>query len=314
MPKRILLLPLVAGLVFAAEPPAGGKWIVGMSQCNLGEPWRVQMNADIGAAAAAHPEIEVVFKDAQNDTLRQGAQIGEFVNSGVNVLIVSPKEAVPLTPPIADAYRRGIPVIVLDRKVLGQEFTQFIGADNRVIGRSAGLWIARRVQQLPRVKAGGRARVVELKGLMTSTPAQDRDSGFREGIKGAPIDLVFEADMKWLEPASREEMESALAVNDQIDLVYAHNDPGAHGAYLAARAAGRADDILFVGIDGLPQEGRVYVREGILAASFEYPTGGREAVESAIKLLHNEAVPKVIKLKSRFFTRDNLAEGGEWIQ
>ena len=285
-----------------------------MSQCNLGEPWRVQMNADIRAEAAAHPEIEVVFKDAQNDTLRQGAQIGEFVNSGVNVLIVSPKEAVPLTPPIAEAYRKGIPVIVLDRKVLGGEFTQFIGADNRVIGRSAGQWIARRMGELPRVKAGGRARVVELKGLMTSTPAQDRDFGFREGIRGAPIDIVFEADMKWLEPASREEMESALAVNDRIDLVYAHNDPGAHGAYLAARAAGRADGIIFVGIDGLPQEGRIYVREGILAATFEYPTGGREAIDSAIRLLHGETVPRVVKLKSRFFTRDNIATGGEWIQ
>jgi ribose transport system substrate-binding protein len=314
MPKRILLLPLIAGLAFAAEPPAGKTWLIGMSQCNLGEPWRVQMDADIKAAAAGHPELEVVFKDAQNDTLRQCAQIEEFINSGVSLLIVSPKEAVPLTAPIAEAFHKGIPVIVLDRRVLGEDFTQFIGADNRLIGRSAGRWIARRIEQLSRVKEGGRARVVELKGLMTSTPAQDRSAGFREGIKGAPIDIVFEADMKWLEPEAREEMESALAVNDQIDLVYAHNDPGAHGAYLAARAAGRADDILFVGVDGLPQEGRIYVREGLLAATFEYPTGGREAIESAIRILHNEPVPKFVRLKSRFFTRENLAQGGEWIQ
>jgi ribose transport system substrate-binding protein len=313
MLKRILLLPLTAGLVFAAEPSAGKKWIIGMSQCNLGEPWRVQMNADIKAAVAAHPELEVVFKDAQNDTLRQRAQIEEFVNSGVSVLIVSPKEAVPLTPPIAEAFHSGIPVIVLDRRVAGADFTQFIGADNRLIGRSAGQWIARRLAQLPHVKAGGRARVVELKGLMTSTPAQDRNTGFREGIKGAPIDLVFEADMKWLEPEARKEMESALGVNARIDLVYAHNDPGAHGAYLAAQAAGRAEGIIFVGVDGLPQEGQVYVREGLLAATFEYPTGGREAVESALKLLHGESVPKVITLKSRVFTAGNIAQGGEWL-
>ena len=42
-----------------------------MSQCNLGEPWRVQMNADIKSAADKHPEIKVVYKDAQNDTLKQ---------------------------------------------------------------------------------------------------------------------------------------------------------------------------------------------------------------------------------------------------
>ena len=235
------------------------------------------------------------------------------MNSGVNVLIVSPKEAAPLTPPIAAAYQRGIPVIVLDRQVLGAAFTQFIGADNRLIGRSAGQWIAQRLAKLPRVQAGGRARVVELKGLMTSIPAQDRHAGFREGIKGAPVDVVFEADMKWLEPEARKEMESALGVHPEIDLVYAHNDPGAHGAYLAARAAGRAGDIIFVGIDGLAQEGQVYVREGLLAATFEYPTGGREAIDSALVLLRGSIVPKVVTLKSRVFTKENIAQGGEWL-
>jgi ribose transport system substrate-binding protein len=125
------------------------------------------------------------------------------------------------------------------------------------------------------------------------------------------VDFVFVADMKWLEPQARTEMESALAVNDQIDLVYAHNDPGAHGAYLAAKAAGRDKEILFVGIDALPQEGQTYVRQGILAASFEYPTGGREAVASAVEILQGRAIPKTITLRSRVFTPENIARGGD---
>src|SRR5215208_7155830 len=44
-------------------------FVIGMSQCNLGEPWRVQMNEDIKKAAATHPTLHVVFKDAQNDSL-----------------------------------------------------------------------------------------------------------------------------------------------------------------------------------------------------------------------------------------------------
>ena len=72
-----------------------------MSQCNLGEPWRVQMNADVKKAADAHPEIKVIFKDAQNDTLKQQAQIEEFISAGVNLIIISPKEAAPLTPVVA---------------------------------------------------------------------------------------------------------------------------------------------------------------------------------------------------------------------
>jgi ribose transport system substrate-binding protein len=245
----------------------------------------------------------VIFKDAQNDTLRQRAQIEEFVSAGVDVLIVSPKEAAPLTPPVAAAYKAGIPVIVLDRRVLGADYSCFIGADNKRIGRAAGRWIRERLR--------GRGKVVELKGLMTSTPGQDRHSGFREAISGTGIEVIFEADMKWLEPQARAEMESALSRFRQIDLVYAHNDPAAHGAYLAAKAAGREKEMLFVGIDGLPQEGQVYVRQGLLAACFEYPTGGKEAVQAALDILGGKAPPKEVSLDSRVFTRENIDRGGE---
>lgn len=276
-----------------------------MSQCNLGEPWRVQMNLDIKKTAGQHPELRVIFKDAQNDSLKQRAQIEEFINAGVDLLIVSPKEAAPLTPPAAAAFDKGIPVIVLDRRILGDKYTCFIGADNKKIGRAAGEWIVQRL--------GGRGRVVELKGLMTSTPGQDRHSGFQDGIKGSGIEIIFEADMKWLEPDARREMESALARFQAIDLVYGHNDPGAHGAYLAALAAGREKDIIFVGIDGLPHEGQVYVRQGILEASFEYPTGGAEAIAIALKILQGESVPREIVLNSRVFTKENIDRGGDWI-
>jgi ribose transport system substrate-binding protein len=295
------LCALLAAGLFSIQ--AQRSWTIGMSQCNLGEPWRVQMNADIKKAADAHAELKVVFKDAQNDNLRQAAHIEEFVRSGVNLIIVSPKEAAPLTQPVSDAYRKGIPVIVLDRRVLGNDYTCFIGADNKKIGRAAGKWIARNL--------GGKGKVVELKGLMTSTPGQDRNSGFREGIRGSAIDVIFEADMKWLEPNARKEMESALARFPSIDLVYAHNDPGAHGAYLAAKAAGREKQMKFVGIDALPHEGQMYVRQGLLAASFEYPTGGKEAVETALRILAGQNVEREIVLPSKVYTQENIARGGE---
>lgn len=276
------------------------KWTIGMSQCNLGEPWRGQMNADIKKAAESHPQLKVVFKDAQNDTLKQRAQMEEFISAGVDVIIISPKEAAPLTPVVAQAYQKGIPVIVLDRRVLGDQYTCFIGADNKKIGKAAGKWIAETLR--------GKGKVVELKGLMTSTPGQDRHTGFREGIKDTDIEVVFEADMKWLEPNARKEMESALARFDKIDLVYAHNDPGAHGAYLAAMAAGREKDIKFVGIDALAQEGQVYVKQGVLAASFEYPTGGKEAIDVTLSILNGKKVPKEITLSSRVFTAGNISQ------
>jgi ribose transport system substrate-binding protein len=261
------------------------------------------MNTDIAAAAAKHPELKVIFKDAQNDTLQQRAQVEEFVNSKADLIIISPKEAQPLTEPVAHAMAAGIPVIVLDRRLLGTNYTCFIGADNKRIGRAAGEWIVKTL--------GGKGNVVELMGLQTSTPGQDRHKGFLETIAGTDIKVVFSADMKWLEPDARKEMESALARFDKIDLVYAHNDPGAHGAWLAAQAAGREKQMKFVGIDALPQEGVSYVKQGILDVTFQYPTGGAEVVDTALKVIHGESVPREIVLGTRVFTKERVAQGGE---
>lgn len=300
-------IALVSMASFAADKGTKeNPWVIGMSQCNLGEPWRVQMNADIEAAAAQHDNIKVIFRDAQNDTLKQRAQIEEFGSQGVDLLLVSPKEAAPLTPPIAKLYKAGTPVIVLDRAVMGNDFTSFIGADNKLIGKAAGEWVKN--------KLNGEGKIVELKGLMTSIPGQDRHQGFRDGLGTGNIEVVFEADMQWLEPNARKEMESALSRFPKIDLVYAHNDPAAHGAWLAAKAAGREKDILFVGIDGLSHEGQQYVKQGILSVCFEYPTGGKEAVEMALKVLAGEQVEKKVVVPSRFFTPENIEKGGEWLK
>ena len=285
-----------------AERKAKSTYIIGMSQCNLGEPWRGEMNTQIKTAADKHPNVKVVFKDAQNDTLKQRAHVEEFVSANVDLIIISPKEAQPLTEPVAKAVEAGIPVIVLDRRLLGDNYTCFIGADNKKIGRAAGQWIIK--------KLGGKGKVVELKGLMTSTPGQDRDSGFREAVAGSAFEIVFEADMKWLEADARKEMESALSRFNKIDCVYAHNDPGAHGAYLAAKAAGREKEMVFVGIDALPQEGVAYVQQGILDATFQYPTGGAEAIDAALKILAGQAVPKEVTLGSRVFDKETVAQGG----
>lgn len=307
----IFMLALLVGLAGCSKQQATTKkgtaenpWRIGMSQCNLGEPWRVQMNADIKLAASKHPELRVYYKDAQNQTTVQQDQIREFITQGVDLIIISPKEARPLTKPVAEAIDAGIPVIVLDRKIEGTKYTCFIGADNVKIGREAGKYLVKLL--------GGNGKVVELKGLMTSTPGQERHQGFMEGIKGSKIEIIFDADCHWLEPDAQREMQSALARFSDIDAVYAHNDPSAHGAWKAAQMEGkdREKTIKFIGIDALPNEGIRYVRDGILSATFQYPTGGQEAIETALKILKGESVPKNITLGTRIFTKDSVEKGG----
>jgi len=303
-----LLVPAACGS--GKRGGAGTKespWVIGMSQCNLGEPWRVQMNADVESAVAKHENLRLVAKDAQNDALKQRAQVDELVAQGIALLIISPKETAPLTKPVAAAFDAGVPVIVLDREVEGDKFTSFIGADNEKIGRAAGAFAAKLL--------GGTGNIVELKGLMTSTPGQQRNKGFRSAIAAHPgLEVVFEADMQWLEPNARKEMQSALAAHSKIDLVYAHNDPGAHGAYLAAKDAGREKEMKFIAIDALPHEGVAYVKDGILDATLQYPTGGAEAVAMALALLKGDKADKRVTLGTRLFTRENVDKGGEPVE
>ena len=147
---------------------------------------------------------------------------------------------------------------------------------------------------------------LEIKGLPGSTPARDRSDGFREAIAAYPdIHIIHDPVANGLREEAMTQMEAALAAHPHIDLVYAHNDPMAIGAYLAARAKGRDTEMKFIGIDGLPglDGGRQAVADGKLAATFVYPTGGKEAVEIAEKILHGEQVPHRITLPTERITK-----------
>jgi ribose transport system substrate-binding protein len=290
------------------SPPGSASYTIGYSQCNRGEPWREQMDTDIQRHASEHSSIRLIMKDAQNDALTQQAHIKEFIAQRVSLIIISPKDT-SLTQAVAEAFQAGIPVIVLDRKVQGDQFTCFIGADNRVIGAAVGRWVIE--------KLGGRGNVVELKGLGSSTPAIERSEPFHEAIAATDIKIVYEADMEWLGDKAREKMQAALARNPQtggINLVYGANDPAAIAAYYAAKDAGCEKQMLFVGVDALPQEGIEAVRKGILNATFQYPNGADVAIDTALEVLQGHSAPKTITLGTRLFTPDNVERGGEPVE
>lgn len=291
----------------AKRGTADNPWVIGMSQCNNAEPWRVQMNNDLQAAADKHANLKLILKDAQNKSSTQQDQVREFIRQKVDLLIISPKEAKPLTRPVGEAMDAGIPVVVLDRAIEGDKYTCFIGADNIQIGRQAGKYMVKLLD--------GKGQIVELKGLMTSVPGQDRHKGFMEGIEGSRIKILADPDCEWLEEKAQAEMNSILSRFPKIDAVYGHNDPMAHGAYLAAKAEGKGREkgIHFIGIDALPHEGVKYVKQGILTATFEYPTGGAEAIDVALKILSGQTVPKKIVLGTRLFDKSNVDQGGEVI-
>lgn len=283
---------------------ADGKYTIGMSQANLAEPYRVRMDDDIRKAAQKVPQFEEVqFSDAAKDNSKQVTDVENLITKQVDLLMISPNEAAPLTDVVRKAYNQGIPVVVLDRKVDGDAYTTYIGADNVAIGKQAGEFF--KTTLLPQ---GG--KIVQIKGLSGSTPAAEREEGFKQGIAGSKIEIVATADGEWERSVGQQKMDALLKAHPEIQAVYSQNDPMAEGAWLAAQAANRPD-LKFVGIDGLPipSGGIKAVEEGRLQATNLYPTGGAEAVEAAKKLLVDcQQVPKSQTLGTELITKQNAAE------
>jgi ribose transport system substrate-binding protein len=182
--------------------------------------------------------------------------------------------------------------------------------DNRAIGRMAGQFI---VDQLIKKNGAPRGNVVFLRGLLGVEAEINRDGGARDVLNRYPdIHIVAEPVANWIQAEAHDRMTEVLRVQPKIDVVYGHNDPMAIGAYLAAKELGRDKEMIFTGVDGLggPSGGIKKVMDGVLAATFVYPLGVKEAVEVSQKIMRDAGYkpPKVITLDSIMVTPDNAAD------
>ena len=258
------------------------RYVIGMSQCS-DDSWRHKMNDEILREAMFYEGVSVEIRSAHDDNRRQQEDIQYFIDKKVDLLIVTTNEAAPITPIVEEAFDKGIPVIVVDRKILSDKYTAFMGADNYEIGREVGKYLA--------AKLGGKGNIVELTGLSGSTPAMERHQGFMSAISRYPdIHLLARADAAWEREPGRIIMDSLLRIYPKIDAVYSHNDRIAPGAFEAAEKLGRAKDIVFVGIDALPGKGNgvELVLDSVLDATFIYPTNGDKVLEMAMNILEKK--------------------------
>lgn len=297
---------LVSSTVWVAAKATTPVYVIGFSQATTTEPWRLLFNREIRAEAAKHEEIELLVRDGMDDIVKQAADIEEFIDRRVDAILISPKVAYALTEVVNRAFDDGIPVIVLDRDLANDRYTQFIGGDNELIGRTAGEYAVELLGGAGKAKGN----VVEIWGGKGSSPAHDRHAGFHEiiGHESGITVLNDQIDGDWKQDIGYEIMIEALETYPDIDLVYAHNDPMAYGAYLAAKDLGRERGLAFLGIDGIPVEGVNWVREGILTATFVYKTPGAEGIRQALKLLKGEPIERRIILPTETVDSANAEE------
>ena len=289
-----ICLVLMTWLIVGCEQKP--KYIIGVSQCSE-DIWREKQNAELRMAAYCQNDVELRFAAAYDSDERQIEQIDSLVASGIDLLIVAPNQVKTISPAIDRAYDKGIPVIVFERKTNSEKYTAFISADNYEMGHTMGEYIVNRLN--------GKGQVLEIIGLDGSSPAIERHNGFMDALKDEPgIKVVGSLQGDWTEPTAYEATKQWLAENKEVrvDLVFGANDRSAMGARKALGAG-----VLYCGIDGLPgKEGGIQlVRDGVLDASYIYPTHGDQIIDLAINILEKKSYEKETLMMSAIVTKDN---------
>ena len=200
----------------------------------------------------------------------------EYLDQDIDVLIISASKAKPLTPIVEEVYRAVIPVIVIDRKIASDSYTNHIGADNKQIGEMAGEYISRLLNN--------KGRVLEITGIPSSSPADDRAYGFEQALsRHKGISIVGKVDGQWLQKVAGQQVLNRPGILDSVDAIFAHNDVMGLGAYRAIRSLHHGP-LPIIGVDALPGKGMGLglIRDGILKATLLYSTGGWEAKGNAV--------------------------------
>ena len=278
---RSITFLLTLFILLTACTKEKSRYIIGVSQCSDDE-WRHKMNNEITREALFYDGVSVEIRTAKDNNEIQKKDIEYFINKGVDLLIVAPNEAIPITPVVEKAFDKGIPVVVVDRKILSDKYTAYVGADNYEIGKAVGEYVANLLEK--------KGNIVEIAGLEGSTPAIDRHQGFINALNNYPdIKLLNHFDAGWLQSVATEKMDTALAHYPDIDLVFAQNDRMAVGAYLAWKKSNRKK-MAFIGIDALPgkEYGVDQVLNKVLDATFMYPTGGDIVMQVAMSILQKQ--------------------------
>ena len=293
----IIYVAIIVLLTGCAQQPR--KYVIGVSQCSE-DTWRDKLNDELKMGEYLNDSLIVKLASSNDDNVLQNKQINQFVDEGVDLLIVSPNQLSAISKAVERAYDKGIPVILYDRKTNSDKYTAFIGCDNYTIGKSMGTFIAQQLQ--------GKGRIVEISGLEGSSPALERHRGFMDAIKPYPgLQVVASEGGNWKEEGGIQAMKRILKQTQDFDYVFAHNDRLAWGAYVAARQMRVKRNYKYTGVDGMATEGGglELVRDGIFEASYLYPTKGDEVIALAMKILKHKPYKRDNYLSTSIITQAN---------
>lgn len=283
----------------ATKSAVGGPYVVGFPQNNMSNDWHRAQVMAVKEVLDQHANIHFIYSDARGDTAQNIANIESMVKRGIDLLIVSPRNTTALTPVIAKVRKKGIPVVLLTRRILTDDYTAFVAANDDKIAQRAALYMAKQLN--------GHGRILVLQTEPTGGTATKRTAGFLSEIaRYENIHVVAVCPTNGSRTDAVKAVEQALKDGLEFDAIFAQSDSMASGARQALKAAGTdPKSKLIVGIDYIT-EAREAIRAGEQDAAFTYPTSGREGAELAVRILNGENVRRDVEVPSEMVTSGNV--------
>lgn len=297
----------VLGTVATAE-----TMTIGITQNNVGvDSYQTTYEKAFIEAAAANPDVEAVVLDAGGDVARQIAQVEDLIQQEVDAIIIWPTNGEAVIPAVRKASQAGIPVVVTNSNIEEQGFdfiSSFSGPDNITQGARAAEIMCDKFKAMG---TDGEAQIVQISGQPGYTTAIERAKGFEDRLPEVcpDVTLLETQPGDWNREKSQQVMEAFLVKYDDIDGVYAGDDNMGVGALNAAKAAGRAGDIIFVGATNFAVGYEAMEAGDYWGSIYQSPVDdAKAALQTAIDILGGKEVPFLNYFDTPKITQDNMAE------
>jgi ribose transport system substrate-binding protein len=256
--------------------------------------------ADDDEHSTEHSGLRFTYSDANGQSSLLIHQIEKFIAVQVDVLIVGTNDPEAVVPVITKAHQLSIPIIILDRGINSTAYTTFINSDNIKIGKIGAQYIAEQIK--------GKGTVLLFEGLQKADVTQLRSKGFLDVISRSKDIKVIKRTGNYLRKDAIIEMEKLIEEGIHIDAIFSESDSMLSGVRSALhRHELDPKKILMIGCD-YTSEAREAIRNGTQTGSILYPLGGHQTVQTALKILEGEKVPKHISLPIKLVTRKNVNE------
>jgi ABC-type sugar transport system substrate-binding protein len=293
--KVFLLLLMACASVIGAEKK---QFVIAFAQDNMANDFRKAQVLQAKEAAAKYPNVLFLYSDAKAKTSLLIRHIEQFIAEGADALIVGTNHPDLVVPAIERAYEKGIAVVIVDRGVNTDRYGCFIHSNNKEIGRIAARYLE---TKLPK-----NGTVLMLQGLENNDVANAREQGFTEVIEKHPRIKVIKRRGNYLRKDTILAMEALHKEGILYDAIYSHSDSMLSGVRtFYARHGLDIKKVPTVGVD-YTAEAREAIKNGEQSATVLFPLAGKEAVQTAVKLLEKKEVPKQIELGVTLITKENI--------